>query len=141
MTDPPPFQGSIPPVGQPPHEVNVGIDLEEVERFRSGLGDSALRDLFTAAEIEYCAGFDDRAARFAGTWCAKEAAVKALWPWARLEPRRIEVSRAEDGMPRLLVSGWSLAEAGVAVRVSISHSRSIASACAIAWGPRPAAAP
>lgn len=116
-------------------EFNVGIDVEEVARFASLPDDATMRGMFTPEELEYCAGFFDAPARYAGTWCAKEAAIKALWPWARLDPRRIAVTRADDGRPLLLISGWNQAEEQVSIRVSISHSTSVASACAIAWGP------
>jgi phosphopantetheine--protein transferase-like protein len=116
--------------------MNIGMDVEVVDRFASA-GDAALRALFTAEERVYCSGFSDSAARYAGTWCAKEATVKALWPWKRLEPRRIEVSRSEDGRPVVGVSGWNPAEHGVALRVSISHCKTVATGSVIAWGPPP----
>ena len=116
-------------------EFNIGIDVEEVARFASLPDDTTMRGMFTPEELEYCAGFFDAPARYAGTWCAKEAAIKALWPWARLDPRRVAVTRTEDGRPLVLISGWDQAEEQVSIRVSISHSTSVASACAIAWGP------
>ena len=116
-------------------EFNVGLDIEEVARFSSMPDDATMRGMFTPEELEYCAGFFDAPARYAGTWCAKEAAIKALWPWARLDPRRIAVSRANDRPPLLQISGWNHAEQQVSIRVSISYSISLASACAIAWGP------
>lgn len=119
-------------------EFSVGIDIEEVERFSSVSDDATKRALFTPEELEYCSAFSDAAARYAGTWCAKEAAVKALWPWARLEPRRVSVTRADDGRPMLLISGWREIADRVAIRVSISHSGPVAVACVVAWAPRPA---
>jgi phosphopantetheine--protein transferase-like protein len=117
-------------------EFNVGIDVEEIERFAFGPEDVGMRGLFTPEEREYCAGFVDAPARYAGTWCAKEAAIKALWPWARLDTRRVAVARANDGRPHLLISGLDDAAERVSIRVSISHTSSVASACVIAWGPR-----
>lgn len=118
-------------------EFNVGIDIEEVERFASVRDDATKRALFTSEEAEYCSAFSDAAARYAGTWCAKEAAVKALWPWVRLDPRRVMVSRAGDGRPMLLISGSREIADRVAIRVSISHSGPVAVACVVAWAPRP----
>lgn len=116
-------------------DMNVGVDVESVERFESAADDLALYALFTDEERAYCSGFEDAAERYAGTWCAKEAAVKALWPWERLEPRRIHVRRSVDGRPAVVVSGWDPEQRGVALRVSISHCKSVAFASVIAWGP------
>jgi holo-[acyl-carrier protein] synthase len=121
----------------PSVEFNVGLDVEDVERFASVSNDPGMAGLFTPGEHEHCAISPDAAGRYAGTWCAKEAAIKALWPWVKLDPRRVEVLRADDGRPGVVVSGWDAAASGVTVRVSISHGRSFASACAVAWGPPP----
>jgi holo-[acyl-carrier protein] synthase len=122
-------------------EFNVGLDVEDVERFASISHDPDMTGLFTPGEHEHCAMSLDPAGRYAGTWCAKEAAIKALWPWVKLDPRRVEVVRADDGRPGVIVSGWDAAASKVTVRVSISHGRSFASACAVAWGPPPSPTP
>ena len=85
---------------------NVGIDIERAGRFESVADDQSLRALFTAEERRYCAGSGDAAASYAGTWCAKEAIVKALAPWVVLDPRRVTVARTA-GEAQVLVSGWS----------------------------------
>jgi len=123
-----------------PQEFDVGIDAESTGRFESGLNDAARRALFAPEELEHCASFPDAARRFAGTWCAKEAAVKALSRWVRLDPRRVVVTRSGDGQPSLRISGWDADGAGVLTSVSVSHLGPIAVACVVAWGPPPASA-
>lgn len=129
--------------GEPPwasglgFEFSVGVDTEEVSRF-AAMPESTLQALFRDEELTHGAEFTPAAARLAGTWCAKESVVKALWPWVSLDPRRVLVQRSEDGRPQAHVLGWDAAAAGVTVRVSISHSGSVATAFALAWGPGPA---
>jgi phosphopantetheinyl transferase (holo-ACP synthase) len=118
-------------------EVNVGIDAESPLRFASGMSAIARRALFAEEEHDHCASFEDAPQRYAGTWCAKEAAVKALSRWVRLEPRRVVVKRAGDGRPYLGISGWNADEAGVSTRVTISSHGRLAIAWVVAWGPRP----
>jgi holo-[acyl-carrier protein] synthase len=122
-------------VTEPTVEFNVGIDLEPVSRFSSTLDDPSLAGLFTPGEHAQCAGWRDAAGRYAGLWCAKEAAIKALWPWVRLDSRRVEIVPGDDFASRVVVSGWDPSAHGVAVRVNTSHSRSHAVASAVAWGP------
>jgi phosphopantetheine--protein transferase-like protein len=119
-------------------EFDVGIDAESTERFGSRLSAVARKALFAQEEHDYCASFSDAPRRFAGTWCAKEAAVKALWRWVRLDPRRVVVMRANDGRASIRVPGWNADEAGVSTSVSISSHGSLAVAWVVAWGPPPA---
>ena len=116
-------------------EYNIGIDIEDIGRFASVAEDPALRSLFSLEEFEHCSRFADSAAHFAGTWCAKEAAVKALWPWVRLEPRLVTVHRTTDGRPSLRIASIDEQTTGTATRVSISQTSTIACASVIAWGP------
>ena len=118
-------------------EFDVGIDAESTKRFETGLSAIARKALFAQEERDYCASFSDAPRRFAGTWCAKEAAVKALWRWVRLDPRRVVVIRACDGRASIRISGWSADEAGVSTIVSISSHGSLAVAWVVAWGPPP----
>jgi holo-[acyl-carrier protein] synthase len=112
---------------------NVGCDVEDIERFLAE--GSALDPLFTLEEIDYCGPLPGGAGRRAGTWCAKEATVKALWPWVRLDPRRVIVTHTSDGIPEVRVDG--ALPSGVDIRISIAHSRASATATAVVWGPAP----
>ena len=109
--------------------VGIGVDIEVVERFRSDV-----RGLFTAAEQRYCLEQPDTAEAFAGTWCAKEATVKALTGWRLVSLREVEVVRAGNGAPSMTVVGQPSAPP---VYVSIAHASSMALAVAVATVPAP----
>jgi len=113
---------------------NVGIDIERPGRFEPLSDDPRLQALFTPDERQYCSARPDAAASYAGTWCAKEAVVKALAPWVVLDPRRVTIARTA-GDARVAVSGWSGTSSGVTVRVAISDRRPLATAFAVASGP------
>lgn len=105
--------------------MSLGVDVVEIERFRSVLERSPgiERRFFTAAERAHCAGSP---LRLAGTFAAKEAVMKALGltpapAWAR----RIEVERDSSGRPAAVVEGAPVA-------VSISHDGPVAVAVALA---------
>jgi fatty acid synthase subunit alpha len=55
----------------------TGVDVEDISVFTS-VSDAFLERNFTAAEIQYCKRQPNVAASLCGTWCAKEAALKAL---------------------------------------------------------------
>ena len=110
--------------------MRVGLDLLEIDRLeqalarRPGLADR----LFTDGERAYAAGKARPAQHLAARFCAKEAVAKALgveW-W---NPHDVEVVPGERG-PTVRLSG-PLAELGVEVQVSLTHSRGIAGAVAV----------
>jgi holo-[acyl-carrier protein] synthase len=113
---------------------SIGIDVERAGRFDHAGEDPTLQALFTLEERRFCAGAPDVAATYAGTWCAKEAVVKALAPWVVIDPRRVTVQRAADGS-RIAISDWDGGGRGVTVRVSIADRRPMATAVAFATGP------
>ena len=106
----------------------MGVDMEEVRRFRS-----PPPGLFTDAEVAYCSAQGDPAEAFAGTWCAKEAAVKALSAYLVVLPRDIEVTRDANGAPHATVRRTSPDSAALPkLHVSISHAGGFAVAVAAA---------
>ena len=105
----------------------IGVDVVEVERFRSMLDRSPgmLDRFFSSSEIAYCDARPDPIRHLAGTFAAKEAVMKALSlvpavAWAR----RIEITRAPSGAPVASVND-------VEVPVSISHDGPVAVAVAL----------
>ena len=114
--------------------VGVGIDVVDVDRFRTSLARSpGLRErLFTPTERELPPA--SLAARFA----AKEALAKALGAPAGLQWLDAEVHTEDDGRPRLHLSGSVAAQAAkigaTTVHVSLSHDAGIASAVVVAEG-------
>jgi holo-[acyl-carrier protein] synthase len=119
-------------------KISTGIDLIEIERIAESVaryGERFLNRIFMPAELETCAGrIESLAARFA----AKEAVAKALG--SGLDGfgfRDIEITRAENGAPGLVLHGLAAqkaeAEGFSRWSISLSHSQSHATAIAIGY--------
>src|SRR5438477_10640203 len=106
----------------------IGVDAVSVDRIalavrRSGPG--FLVKVYTAAELAYCAGNDER---LAGRWAAKEAVIKCFDGTGICFPRRrIEVLPGPNGAPRARLLGD---DRGAQVEVSITHHSRLAVATA-----------
>jgi hydroxyethylthiazole kinase-like uncharacterized protein yjeF len=106
----------------------IGVDAVSVDRIalavrRSGPG--FLNKVYTPAELDYCAGDDDR---LAGRWAAKEAVIKCFDGTGICFPRkRIEVLPGPNGAPRARLLGN---DRGAQVEVSITHHSRLAVATA-----------
>lgn len=110
--------------------LRTGVDLIEIERVRAAIaqhGDRFLRRVYTEAELHCCGRrVESLAARFA----AKEAVAKALGTgiWRNgVMWTDIEVTKAENGAPRLTLHG-AAAEIARAIglvewSISLSHDR------------------
>lgn len=107
-------------------EMKIGIDIIAIDRIKrivNEYGERFLNRSFHHEEIAYANSKSNTAARLAGFWCAKEAAVKALGGkifdyW---------VSHNANGMP-ILMSG----ESKVNATLSISHEQQNAIAVVVA---------
>jgi holo-[acyl-carrier protein] synthase len=115
--------------------LGIGVDVEDHARWRSG--DERLTTLFTRAELDRCRSMADAPAQLAGTWCAKEAAVKAMAAHVTLSLRDVEVVRDSLGRPGIRVLPSDLCRHGDRVRISISRTRDLSVAVAI-YLPAPA---
>jgi holo-[acyl-carrier protein] synthase len=118
--------------------VGTGLDVCEVGRVAAALGDPVTGGrfkarVFTPGEQRYCeqrgpGRFQSYAARFA----AKEAMMKALGHgWGRYVGwLDVEVVRAEDGRPTIVLHGKAAATAraaGVArIHLALTHTRDVA---------------
>jgi holo-[acyl-carrier protein] synthase len=108
----------------------VGLDLLEIERLEQALArrPTLAARLFTEGERAYAAARARPAQHLAARFCAKEAVAKALgleaWSWQDIEV----VSRG--AAPQIALHG-ALADLGVAVDVSLTHSRGTAAAVAL----------
>lgn len=107
----------------------IGIDLVEVPRIREMLAKHGQRfkeRTFTAGEIAYCDACAEPAMHYAARFAAKEAAAKALGTglWNEgVSWTDIEVVRAENGRPSLLLHGAARLHAGEATcLVSLTHT-------------------
>lgn len=119
--------------------VGIGTDLVDIDRFRAVLRrtPSMTDRLFTAGEQTYAARATDPAPRLAVRFAAKEATLKALgFGLGQMRMVDIEVVRADDGRPELVLHGAARsAAAGHGVRrwlVSLSHTDHLAQATVIA---------
>ena len=113
--------------------MGVGIDLLEIDRMERALArrPGLAERLFTEAERDYAAGRGRPARHLAARFCAKEAVAKALAleVWS---PRDVEVI-ATGAAPQVRLHGAAAqAAGGCRVEVSLSHSRGMAGAVAVA---------
>jgi len=108
--------------------IGVGIDIVDIDVFRTRLDDGMIHDLFLAGEIEYCSSrarpWESYAARFA----AKEASFKALGAGLShgLRWKDVEIIKEESGAVSIQLNGKALEHAEKKqikqVHLSISHS-------------------
>lgn len=110
-------------------DLGIGVDCEEIERWRAMLDSPQKRNIievFSPEEIDYCFSFADPVPHLAGRWCAKEAVVKALARFKRVTVRDVVIAASAEG-PRV-----EAPRSDMTVRVSISHSQTLAMAAALA---------
>jgi holo-[acyl-carrier protein] synthase len=128
-----------------PRRHRIGLDLLEIERLERALArrPRLAERLFTDRERAYAAGRRRPGQHLAARFCAKEAVAKALaleaWGF-----HDVEVVNDPTGAPRVVLAGAAAARAaelGVAVEVSLTHTRSDAGAVAILTAPREGGAP
>ena len=103
----------------------IGIDTVLISRIRKSIQSEAfINRVFTVEEQSYCNAKSDCAQSYAGLFCLKEAAVKAvgLGFGCGIMPTDIEVSHNENGAPVLLFHRAAIeAFAPHSVSASISH--------------------
>jgi holo-[acyl-carrier protein] synthase len=120
----------------------IGVDVIEVHRIDRALtrwGEAFTGRLFTADEVRRAGSAPARAMRLAGRFAAKEAVMKALGlGWRRMAWREIEILNDEAGRPMVTLRGGAARVAerlGVSeVMISLTHTRDLAAAGAIALG-------
>ena len=120
--------------------VTVGIDLIEIERIRRTLARyPRFRErCFTEAERAYCDTRADPAQSYAGRFAGKEAVGKALgFGVARAFAWR-EIEIAGRPKPSVRLSGraeaWARRRGAERIDLSMTHSRELANAVAVADG-------
>lgn len=126
--------------------IYTGVDLIEIARIARAAeryGDRFLARIFTASELERCAG---RPESLAARWAAKEAAAKLLGVGLRglgagpqadaVAWTEIELLNDRNGRPVLTFHGAAADRARAlgltAVDVSLSHTRELAIASVVA---------
>lgn len=142
VTSTAPGEPNTTPPRESPARLSIGIDLVDVEEVAATL-ESELRTrylsrIYTSSEVRDCLnGEEVDPARLAGRFAAKEAAMKALRVGDRpVSWREVEVHRAPDGAPELVLRGAAAAlasEAGLSrFSLSLTHERAYASAVVVA---------
>ena len=111
---------------------SIGIDIENIERFRGKSLESDMSFLsliFTPKELEYCFSKSNSAQHLCGRFCAKEAVVKALTPLGIVDVlyNEIEILNTEKFYPIAKIEKYP----NVDIKVSISHNKEYATANAI----------
>lgn len=103
----------------------IGVDIAQISRIRSAINSDAFRNrVFTAKEQEYCDGNAHSENSYAGIFCAKEAASKAIGTGfgKGIMPTDIEVDHDALGAPVLMFYGNARAVfEKYRAHVSISH--------------------
>ena len=117
--------------------MRVGVDLIEIERVRLALerhGDSFKERCFTEHEREYCDSKPNPPQHYAGRFAAKEAVGKALGSGVYFTWKEIEVRGRPK--PGVHLSGrtaaWAAKVGAVKIELSMTHSRELAAAVAVA---------
>ena len=113
----------------------VGIDLLEIDRLEGALSrhPRLAERVFRPGELDYARARARPGRHLAARFAAKEAVVKALGLSGGFGLREVEV--VAGGPPAVRLHGRAAraaARAGVEVRISLSHSRELAVAVALA---------
>lgn len=114
--------------------LGVGIDVESIDRFSEldkVKNRNFLNKIYTSHELEYCYTMNNAGPRLAGKFCGKEAVIKALTGigYTGIHYNEIEITNSEDRVPTVSLLKDNR---DITLYLSISHSRGIAIAFAIA---------
>lgn len=115
--------------------VGLGIDCEEIARWE-GLSAESRSDarypLFSEQEHSYCSSNPYPAQHYAGRWCLKEAAVKALAGISVLTTRDVEVLHVPGKNPTVVIAHRACVPPELSLLASVTHSEKTAAAVVIA---------
>jgi len=105
--------------------MTLGIDMEDVGRFKLPKTHAFVRKIFTEKEIIYAYSKKKSHVHLCGMFCAKEAIRKA-GIGSSLLMREIEIDRDHKGKPFAKLAGKKSR-----FEISISHTNTHAIACAL----------
>ncbi|MEN6497010.1 MAG: holo-ACP synthase [Thermoguttaceae bacterium] len=123
--------------------IGIGTDITEclrIARMIERHGELFVDRVYTPEEVRYCQNRKQSTQHFAGRWAAKEAVLKALGTgWVRgVSWRDVEILNESGGKPVVAIHDGAKEVArrqGITkVFISISHSRTHATAYAVAVG-------
>ena len=117
--------------GRTVRDLNVGIDVIEIRRFRkkplNNENLSFYHSIFTKKELLYCMKYSDPYPHIAGIFAAKESLIKCLARPPRMT--EIEINHGREGKPQIAI--YSRKKRNLQAQISITHTKSIAIAIAI----------
>ncbi|AKL98240.1 holo-ACP synthase [Endomicrobium proavitum] len=111
--------------------MNVGIDIEEVVRFKKYVSDkNALKRIFSGIEISYSLPKKNPAQHLAVRFAAKEAVWKALSSHnKKLIVSDISIKNTDFGKPEVYIKNKKYKK----IDVSLSHTKKYVVAVAVAF--------
>lgn len=114
-------------------KIFIGNDIENVSRFNKLLLEKPrlLKRIFHEVEYSYSIKSKNPDQSFTGTWCAKEAVLKAFSEIVQLTPRCIEIYRDSSGRPHCKILNEAASKFNYQIKLSISHTLEYAVSSAI----------
>jgi holo-[acyl-carrier protein] synthase len=110
--------------------MNIGIDIEEVERFVKYVKDKKfLGRIFAKEEISYSIPRKNVAQCLAARFAAKEAVWKALSTMNRFNITDISIRNTKDGKPRVYIKNKRYKR----IDISLSHTDKYVAVVAIVF--------
>ena len=100
----------------------IGIDIEDICRFENK-SSAFLNKVYTQTELDYCLSKKNPAPHLAARFCAKEAAIKALYGIgiSKVYFKDIEIFHSQNGHPKIRFL-TELAK-NIEANVSLSHDK------------------
>ena len=107
----------------------IGVDIEDVNRFKNISDKNFLNKIFTKNEIKYCLSKKNYAQHLAARFSGKEAVIKALSSIdKKLELNQIEILNNKDGSPIVKLKN----QKKINIKISLSHNNKNAIAFVLA---------
>jgi len=109
--------------------INIGLDIERIERFEKILNKKPrlLQKIFSDYEWQY-ASLKNTSQTLVGIWCAKEAVVKAISVIHQTQIQDISIAHTKNGVPYVSEIKGFYRLNDFDIKISISHSKGIAAA-------------
>lgn len=113
--------------------LHLGVDIEEIKRIQRLYNQKPriLKKMFFESEWEYAKSKANPCTSLTGIWCAKEATLKALDPFLKIELREIEINSPKDSAPYVSIHHKNFNPINLNISISISHSAMYAVATAL----------
>lgn len=104
---------------------SVGVDIEEIERFRKldfKSNKQFYKRIFTGAEIDYCLKKPKPHQHFCARFAAKEAIIKAVNKIDMLDFKQIQILNEKDGAPHIELINYDGKLLSRDFKLSLSHN-------------------